>query len=131
MDFARIEQARALVAGFAPFDILAGEVETFPSTDVIYISIKQGETELREVNRALNRGALAFQDPFPYHPHITLAQELPQDRVKPLHELARRRWDEFPHSRHIRAQRACIVQSTVDCTWVDLAEFKLMGVPVG
>jgi len=106
-------------------------VEMFPSTDVIYISIKQGEAELQEVNRALNRGPVSFQDPFPYHPHITLAQDLPPDRVKPLYELACKRWAAFPHSRRIRAERACFVQSTVACTWVDLAEFKLTGVPVG
>jgi len=126
-----IEHARRLVTGFAPFDIVAGEVELFPSTDVIYIGIKQGEAELREVYRALNRGPLFFREPFPYHPHITLAQALPGERVKPLFELARKRWAAFPYSRRIRAERACFVQSTVECTWVDLAEFKLTGVPVG
>jgi 2'-5' RNA ligase len=126
-----IEHARTLVAGFAPFDIVAGEVAMFPLTDVIYINIKHGEAELKEMYRALNRGPLAFQEPFPYHPHITLAQDLPPDLVKPLYELARKRWAAFPHSRRIRAERACFVQSTVACTWVDLAEFKLMGVPVG
>jgi len=126
-----IEHVRTLVTGFAPFDIVAGEVKTFPSTDVIYISIQQGETELREVNHALNRGPLSFQDPFLYHPHITLAQNLPPDRVRKLYELARKRWAAFPHSRRIRADRACFVRSTVACTWVDLAEFKMMGVPVG
>lgn len=125
-----IEHARSLVAGFAPFDIVAGEVETFPSTDVIYINIKQGEGELKEMYRTLNRGPLAFQEPFSYHPHVTLAQDLPPDRVKPLYDLARKRWAACPHSRRIRAERACFVQSTVECTWVDLAEFKLMGVPV-
>ncbi len=126
-----MEHARTFVTGFAPFDIVAGEVEIFPETDVIYIGIQQGEAELREVYRALNRGPLSFREPFPYHPHITLAQELPQDRVKPLYELARKRWAAFPHSRRIRAERACFVQSTSACTWVDLAEFKLTGVPVG
>jgi 2'-5' RNA ligase len=125
-----IENTRALVTGFAPFDILAGEVKMFPSTDVIYIGIQQGEAELRELYRSLNRGPLSFQEAFPYHPHITLAQDLPRDRVQQLYELACKRWAAFPHSRRIRAERACFVQSTVECTWVDLAEFRLMGVPV-
>jgi 2'-5' RNA ligase len=125
-----VEHARTLVTGFAPFDILAGDVAMFPSTDVIYIGIQQGEAELRELYRTLNRGPLAFQEPFPYHPHITLAQDLPADRVQQLYALACNRWAGFPHSRRIRAERACFVQSTVECTWVDLAEFKLAGVPV-
>jgi 2'-5' RNA ligase len=126
-----IEQLRTTVPGFAPFDIAAGEIELFPTSDVIYIGIKQGERELREMYRALNKGPLAFQEPLQYHPHITLAQGLKPEQVTPLYELARKRWAAFQHSRHLRADRACFVQSTIECTWVDLAEFRLAGVPVG
>jgi hypothetical protein len=31
----------------------------------------------------------------------------------------------------LRAEQAFFVQSTVACTWVDLADFRLAGVPVG
>jgi hypothetical protein len=51
--------------------------------------------------------------------------------VQSLYKLARTRWAAFPHSRHLRAERACFVQSKIDCTWVDLAEIRLAGVPVG
>ena len=128
---AAIEQARTVAGGFAPFDIATGEVEIFPTTDVIYIGIQSGERELREMYRALNHGPLAFREPFPYHPHITLAQGLLPDRVQSLYELARKRWAAFPHSRRLRAERACFVQSTMECTWVDLVEIRLAGVPVG
>src|SRR4029077_9975743 len=74
---------------------------------------------------------LAFREPFPYHPHITLAQGLTPERVQSLYEVARKRWAAFPHSRRIRAERACFVQSTIECTWVDLAEIRLAGVTVG
>src|SRR5579864_1120505 len=127
---AAIDQARAVVADFAPFDIEIGEVEIFPTTDVIYLGIRKGERELREVYRALNSGPLEFQEAFPYHPHVTLAQGLPHDQVTPLHALARKQWAAFRHSRRLRAERACFVQSKADCTWVDLAEFILGGVPV-
>ena len=128
---AAIEQARTVAGGFAPVEIATGEVEIFPTTDVIYIGIQSGERELREMYKALNQGPLAFREPFPYHPHITLAQGLPPDRVQALYELARKRWAAFPHSRRLRAERACFVQSTIECTWVDLAEIRLAGVPVG
>lgn len=126
-----LHHARSTVGGFAPFDILVGEIEIFPTTDVIYLNITGGEQELREMYRALNRGPLAFREPFPYHPHITLAQDLARDQVKPLFALARKRWAGFSHSRRIHADRTCFVQSSDACTWVDLAEFKLLGVPVG
>jgi 2'-5' RNA ligase len=125
-----IDRARTVVSGFAPFDVLAGEVEVFPTTNVIYIGLKEGEREMREMYRALNGGALAFREPFPYHPHITLAQELSPGQVETLFERARKRWAALPHSRRLRAERAVFVQSRVDCTWVDLAEFPLASVPV-
>jgi 2'-5' RNA ligase len=81
--------------------------------------------------RTLNQGPLAFAEPFPYHPHVTLAQGLAPEEVTALYERAQKRWSAFSHSRRLRADRACFVQSTVACTWVDLAEFRLASVPVG
>jgi 2'-5' RNA ligase len=126
-----LKHARGLVAGFAPFDIAAGDVKLFRTTDVIYLGISEGERELREMYQALNTGPLAFPDPLPYHPHITLAQDLTPGQVTPLHDLACQRWAAFRLSRRVHAERACFVQSTVDCTWIDLEEFPLSGVAVG
>jgi len=128
---AALARARTVVSGFAPFPISAGGIEIFEASDVIYIAIRQGERELREMYRALNQGPLGFTEPFPYYPHITLAQDLAPEQVAPLYEIARKRWAAFRYSRSFRAERACFVQSKVDCTWVDLAEFPLAGVPVG
>lgn len=128
---AAIDVARTQVSGFPSFEIAAGDVEIFPGTDVIYIGIKEGERELREMHQALNRGALAFKEPFEYHPHITLAQDLAPSQVQPLYDHARKTWDAFRHSKRLRAEQAFFVQSTVACTWVDLADFRLAGVPVG
>jgi 2'-5' RNA ligase len=127
---AAIEQARSIVSEFAPFEIVAGEVEIFPETDVVYIGIKQGDREMREMYRALNKGALAFKEAFPYHPHITLAQGLRPGAVMRLYEVARKQWAASNLSKRIRAERTSFVQATTLESWVDLAEFRLPGVPV-
>jgi 2'-5' RNA ligase len=127
---AAIEQAQSIVSEFAPFEIVAGEVEIFAETDVIHIGIKEGDRELREMYRALNRGALAFKEPFPYHPHITLAQGLAAGAATPLYEIARKKWAACKFSKRIRAEHASFVQATTLQTWVDLADFRLAGVPV-
>jgi 2'-5' RNA ligase len=127
---AAIEQAQSIVSEFAPFEIVAGDVEIFPETDVVHIGIKQGGRELREMHRALNHGALAFKEPFPYHPHITLAQGLAPGAAKPLYEIARTRWAACKFSKRIRAAHASFVQATTLQTWVDLANFTLAGMPV-
>jgi 2'-5' RNA ligase len=126
-----MEHGRKRVGGFTPFEIVAGEVEVFPATDVIYIGIQQGERELREMYSAISREPLAFKELYPYHPHITLAQDLSPDQVQPLTDLARKRWAAFPHPRRMHAERTCLVQSRDACRWEDLAEFRLAGVQVG
>jgi 2'-5' RNA ligase len=122
-------EARALADRWAPFDIELTGIEVFPVTDVIYIEVGAGAAELRRMHEALNAGALKFQDPFPYHPHITLAQELPDDRVAATGELARRRWREYRGPRGFRVEQAVFVQNTLNDCWIDLAEYSLTGTP--
>src|SRR5581483_642798 len=97
----------------------------FPVTDVIYIEVGAGGSELRRMHEAMHQTDLAFEEPFPYHPHITLAQEIPHDRVDELRELARRRWREFTGPRSFRADRAAFVQNTMDNRWIDLDDYSL------
>src|ERR1700687_845742 len=61
---------RALTEGGAPFQIELGRIEIFPGTDVIFIEVGPGSSELFRMHDAMNTGALAFQEPFEYHPHI-------------------------------------------------------------
>src|ERR1041385_3897621 len=89
------EQARVVMDLWQPFEIELTAVEIFPVTNVIYIEVGAGAAELREIHVAMNSGSLEFQDPFPYHPHITLAQELLPAHVQATNDLARRRWSEF------------------------------------
>jgi hypothetical protein len=82
------------------------------------------------MHAAMNAGSLEFQDPFPYHPHITLAQEIPPEKVAATNELARRLWDEFPGPRRFAAQHAVFVQNSVRNCWLDLAEYSLGEIPL-
>jgi 2'-5' RNA ligase len=125
------EEALHVVSAFPPFEIELGPIEVFPVTDVIYISVAGGAEQLRQMHRTLNRGALAFQEPFSYHPHITLAQEIAPEQVKPLLELASRRWREFRGRRTFRVETTVFVQNTDGRQWMDLAEGPLRAVPVG
>ncbi|HLW75515.1 MAG TPA: 2'-5' RNA ligase family protein, partial [Bryobacteraceae bacterium] len=46
-----------------PFEIQLGEIEIFPVTDVIYVSIASGYERLRELHASLDTGCLEFQEP--------------------------------------------------------------------
>lgn len=118
-------QARGLTQGWTPFDIELTDIQVFPVTEVIYIEVGAGASELQRMHADMNARELEFQEPFPYHPHVTLAQELPPESLAGAGELARRRWREFQGNRSFRAERAVFVQNTSGDGWIDLAEYRL------
>jgi 2'-5' RNA ligase len=117
--------ARAVLESCPPFDVELADVDSFPVTDVIYLDVGAGASELRRLHRTMCSGSLFFDEPFPYCPHVTLAQEIPHDRANETAELARRRWREFGGERRFRVDRAVFVQNTLHDHWVDLAEYEL------
>lgn len=124
------EQVRAVMDRWAPFEVELTGIQIFPVTDVIYIEIGHGAAELGRMHRAMNAGSLEFQDPFPYHPHITLAQELPRENVAATSEMAQRLWQEYTGPRCFPAEHAAFVQNSLSNCWLDLAEYSLGGSPV-
>jgi 2'-5' RNA ligase len=94
-------------------------------TDVIYIELGAGAAELRRMHAAMSAGALEAPEPFAYHPHITLAQELPQEQVAAAEGLARRQWREYKGERRFQAATATFVQNTQGNCWIDLADYSL------
>ena len=105
-----------------PFDVELTAVEIFPVSDVIYIAIDKGQDDLKRMYSQLNTGRLSYREPFPYHPHITLAQNLTPDQVDELSEVARTRWSEYKGPRGFRVEVITFVQNTRWHGWNDLGE---------
>jgi 2'-5' RNA ligase len=92
---------------------------------VIYLAVGAGAKELCEIHAQMNSNSLAFEEPFAYHPHVTLAQDVSHRDVAEALKLAERRWREFRGQRSFRAERAVFVQSTINDRWLDLADYRL------
>ncbi len=120
-----------LAEGFSGFDIELGNVEIFPVSKVVYIGIARGERELRELYRSLNSGAVAFREPFPYHPHVTLAQKFPLSDLDYVASTANRRWDEYRGSRTFTVNSLAFVKNLQGNCWADLASIHLRAMAVG
>ena len=121
-------QVQTLASARRPFPVVLGEIRIFPVTNVIYLEVDSGREELAAMHDALNGDALVFEEPFVYHPHVTLAQEIPPGEVQAVHELAQHRWKEYAGERVFQADHAAFVQNTMGNCWIDLAEFGL-GAP--
>jgi 2'-5' RNA ligase len=118
-------ELREAAFGLQPIDIELDRVEVFPVSDVIYIAIGRGSEQLKHMHDVFNAGPLIYKEPFPFHPHITLAQGLTPDQVDELSEVARKRWREYKGSRTVRVATITFVQNTRWHGWVDLAETVL------
>ena len=114
----------------AAFEVELTGIRTFPVTDVIYLEVGAGSAELCDIHAAMNSNSLAFHEPFAYHPHVTLAQDIAHQDVAHVLERAERHWREFRGPRSFRAERAVFVQSTISDRWLDLAEYRLGNAPV-
>jgi 2'-5' RNA ligase len=119
------EKICTLARQFAPFEIQLGGIAVFPVSDVIHIEIAAGSNQLNEVHAALDVDGLKRREGFPYHPHVTLAQELKPDEVDELVHVARRRLAECPFPKAFRAEKVVFVRNTGRNEWVDLGECQL------
>jgi len=110
---------------FRPFRVELGDVALFPGFQAVYLSIGAGYQELERMHAALNIGRLAWEEPFQYYPHLTLAQELAPQELAAAMELAAARWREFPHPRGFTVDQLTFVQNTLENRWTDLAAMDL------
>lgn len=109
----------------AAFGVALDEIEIFPTTQVIYIAIGTGLADLHATHAKFNGDGLEYSEPFPYHPHITLAQELTPEKHPGALELCVARWKEYVGPRTFPVETLTFVQNTSNCGWVDLAEAHL------
>ncbi len=124
------DQVRTTLESCDPFEIELTRIEVFPVTDVIYLEVGRGSPELFRVHEAMNAGTLGFRDPFPYHPHVTLAQQLTTGQVAATSERAQQLWREYTGPRRFPADHAAFVQNSLGDCWIDLAQYSLGGSPV-
>ncbi len=119
------EQIRETLRLFIPFEVALNDVGIFTATSVVHITLASGFAEMLKLHEVLNMGAAHFDEPFPYHPHVTLAQQISPAQVPAVFELSHYRWAEFKHRRAFVVDRATFVQSTRFNTWIDLEESPL------
>jgi 2'-5' RNA ligase len=128
------DQALAAVARFAAsqpaFEIGMGDVESFvPSTPTIFIRVARAAYRMRELHDAMNSGALQYDEPWPYMPHLTIAKlNCVPDVEKVINEV-RERWQQFRGDRDIRIDNLAFVRGSGH-TWFDIAQFSLDGTPI-
>jgi 2'-5' RNA ligase len=108
-----------------PFTVGLGQVAIFDKSNVIYLGLSRGERELHVLHENMNSGQLEYDGPFPYHPHITLAQDLTREQAELLAEVARERWAAYDGPREFSVEELSFVRSDKPGVWRDLAYVDL------
>lgn len=121
------EMAR-LARNVPAFEVTLGEVEVFSSTGVIYLALSSGRQSVEQAHAALNHGILFAEDAFPFHPHVTIAQNLGAAPFEEVLAQARRRWQECPWPRHFVVEELVLVRSVTPDCWQDLSRHPLAPV---
>ena len=120
---------RRLSGQVAPFQVELGEVESFlPITPTVFIRVSYAGYRMRELHDLLNRTPLAYDEPFPYMPHVTVAKLGDNDRAAEVLQKSKMRWESYPGSHRIFVERLTFVRGN-DHTWTDLAEVALSALP--
>jgi 2'-5' RNA ligase len=72
------EHLRRVAARFEPFDIrLRGSATFLPVSPVVFIPLVVGIAECEQLEVAVRSGPLQRTIGYPYHPHVTVAHDLP------------------------------------------------------
>ncbi len=112
------------------FEVTMGDAESFvPITPTVFLRVARGAYRMRELHDLLNRGALAYQEPWPYMPHLTIAKTDTAAEAKKAEAIARERWRTYSGTRTVRISSLTFVKGNGE-RWVDLATVPLSGVPV-
>lgn len=107
------------------FELEAGNIEIFPLTSVIFLSLIGGRGAVEDMHEELNRGALEAGEWFEFHPHITLAQQVPADEVLSVYDRARTRWGQWKRSRQFPVETLTFVQNVGGRGWETVSEHNL------
>jgi 2'-5' RNA ligase len=127
-----IHQIAEETRGIPPFWIETDQIEVFDVSNVVYLGLARGTVELKQLYRALNRGFLQYQENFPYHPHITIAQNLSPEDAPRAAAIARERWAAYQGPRGFPVSSLSFVQHVAPGIWADVVAVPLgVEVPVG
>lgn len=85
-----VEHVRAVAATHPPFSVHLRGTGTFrPVSAVVFVQVAEGISECEQLERAVRVGPLDQVTRFNYHPHVTVAHDLPDDALdRAFEELA-------------------------------------------
>jgi len=116
------EHLRAIAAEEMIFEIkLRGSATFLPVSPVVFVPLVQGISECERLEAMVRSGPLARELRFPYHPHVTVAHDLPPDALAWAFEQVR------GYEAAFRVWGFTLFEQDVDGTWRPQRDFVFGG----
>ncbi|MGY1834088.1 2'-5' RNA ligase family protein [Blastococcus sp. SYSU DS0510] len=116
------EHLAAVAAAHPPFDMhLAGTGTFTPVSDVVFVTVARGIGNCELLANDVRQGPLARSLSFPYHPHVTVAHDVPADML----ELAYCGLQDL--SAEFRVEHFTEFEQSAAGSWVVAREYPLTG----
>jgi 2'-5' RNA ligase len=119
-----IERQLAAVAAAHPaYALHLRGTGTFrPLTEVVFVAVAAGISECEQLAAAIGDATqLPRNQRFPYHPHVTVAQDVPPDELDKVYE------DLADFSAKFEVDRFTLFEHTTDGRWQARCDFRLTG----
>ena len=125
---AALQMLAGICSQAEPFEVTLGDMQSFvPTTATVYIRVTFGASRLQELHDQLNKQTLAFEEEWPYIPHLTVVKMASEPMAEQALRIARERWQQYAGSRRILLDRLTFVREDAQNCWVDLAPVLLGG----
>jgi 2'-5' RNA ligase len=113
---------RAVAASQPPFDVhLRGTGSFRPVSPVVFVAVAGGISDCERLERGVRSGPLERELHFPYHPHVTVAHDLPGGALQ-------RAYDELAgYEARFNIGSFQLYEHGDDGVWRSLREFALGG----
>jgi 2'-5' RNA ligase len=116
------EHLRAVAEDETSFEIvLRGSATFLPVSPVVFVPLVQGISECERLEAKVRGGPLARELRFPYHPHVTVAHDLPPDALNRAGEAIRH------YEARFRVWGFTLFEQDLDGTWRPQRDFVFGG----
>jgi len=121
-----VESLRKRCAHREPIDVSIEGVNTFwPANGVVFLSLSKGFDQLLALHRELNVADLRHSEPYPFVPHITIAQDLEDQATQETLVSLANAWESYDGQKSFRVETMCLVQQLEGHRWLNLAPIPL------
>ncbi len=117
-----VEHLAWVAATVEPFEMHLRGTGTFrPLSEVVFVAVAAGISGCERLERGVRSGPLARTTQFPYHPHVTIAHDVPTESLEFAYECL------TEYEARFDVESFTMFEQDMDGVWQPQREFRLRG----